>query len=46
MLVHDDHIGVGANYHLYRLLDSVERSAAKDLFDDSIGYQGDRRGLD
>jgi hypothetical protein len=31
MRVHDDHIGVGANYHLYRLPDSMERSAAKEL---------------
>lgn len=31
MLVHDEHIGVGANYHLYRLPDSVERAAAKEV---------------
>ena len=27
-LVHDERIGVGSNYHLYRLPDSLERSAA------------------
>lgn len=31
MLVHDEHIGVGANFHLYRLPDSVERAAAKEV---------------
>jgi len=29
LLVHDDYIGVGANFHLYRLPDSIERAAAK-----------------
>lgn len=29
MLVHDAHIGVGANFHVYRLPDSLERAAAK-----------------
>ena len=29
MLVHDEHIGVGANYHLYRMPESAERAAAK-----------------
>ena len=29
MLVHDEHIGVGANFHLYRLPDSLERAAGK-----------------
>jgi len=33
LLVHDDHIGIGSNYHLYRLPDSVEHSAAKTLED-------------
>lgn len=33
LIVHDDHIGVGANYHLYRLPDSIERSASKSLAD-------------
>lgn len=37
MLVHDEHIGVGANYHLYRLPDSVERAAAKEI--ESIDYK-------
>ena len=27
-IIHDERIGVGANYHLYRLPDSLERSAA------------------
>ena len=31
MLVHDEHIGVGANFHLYRLPDSVERATAKEV---------------
>ncbi|MGV0033535.1 MAG: BrxE family protein [Candidatus Azotimanducaceae bacterium WSBS_2022_MAG_OTU7] len=31
MLVHDEHIGVGANFHLYRLPGSVERAAAKEV---------------
>ncbi len=31
MLVHDELIGVGANFHLYRLPDSLERAAAKEL---------------
>lgn len=31
MLVHDERIGVGANFHLYRLPDSVERAAAKEV---------------
>jgi hypothetical protein len=31
MLLHDEHIGVGVNYHLYRLPDSVERAAAKEV---------------
>lgn len=37
MLVHDEHIGVGANYHLYRMPDSAERAAAKALTD--TGFQ-------
>jgi len=39
MLVHDEHIGVGANYHLYRMPDSVERSAAKALADTDFQQQ-------
>ncbi|MGQ7848550.1 BrxE family protein [Granulosicoccus sp. 3-233] len=35
MLVHDEHIGVGANFHLYRLPDSLERAAAKVVATDS-----------
>lgn len=31
MLVHDEYIGVGANFHLYRLPDSLERAAAKKI---------------
>ena len=31
MLVHDERIGVGANFHFYRLPDSVERAAAKEV---------------
>lgn len=31
MLLHDEHIGVGVNFHLYRLPDSVERAAAKEV---------------
>jgi len=33
LLVHDEHIGVGANYHLYRIPDSAELAAAKVLAD-------------
>ena len=29
MLVHDEHIGVGVNFHVYRLPDSLERAAVK-----------------
>lgn len=28
-LVHDEHIGIGKHYHLYRLPDSIERSLLK-----------------
>ena len=31
--VHDEHIGLGRNYHLYRLPDSIERSLANTLSD-------------
>jgi len=31
MLVHDEHIGVGANFHLYRMPDSAERATANAL---------------
>lgn len=31
MLLHDEYIGVGVNFHLYRLPDSVERAAAKQV---------------
>lgn len=33
MLVHDEHIGLGANYHLYRMPESAERAAAKAVTD-------------
>lgn len=33
LLVHDEYIGVGKNYHLYRLPDSVERDIAKSIQD-------------
>ena len=39
MLVHDEHIGVGANYHLYRMPDSDERAAAKALADADFQQQ-------
>jgi len=39
MLVHDEHIGVGANYHLYRMPDSAERAAAKALTDTDFQQQ-------
>ena len=39
MLVHDEHIGVGANYHLYRMPDSAERAAAKTLADTDFQQQ-------
>ena len=39
MLVHDEHIGVGANYHLYRMPDSAERAAAKALADADFQQQ-------
>jgi len=28
-IVHDEHIGIGKHYHLYRLPDSIERNLAK-----------------
>jgi len=31
MLVHDERIGVGANFHLYRLPDALEHAAAKEV---------------
>lgn len=31
MLMHDEYIGVGLNFHLYRLPDSVERATAKEV---------------
>ena len=39
MLVHDEHIGVGANYHLYRMPDSAERAAAKAIVDTDLQQQ-------
>ena len=39
MLVHDEHIGVGANYHLYRMPDPAERAAAKALTDTDFQQQ-------
>lgn len=39
MLVHDEHIGVGANFHLYRMPDSTERAAATVLADDDFQQQ-------
>ena len=39
LLVHDDPIGVGANYHLYRLPDSIEQSAAKAILENGIKEQ-------
>ena len=36
MLVHDEYIGVGANYHLYRMPDSTERAAFKMLADSAL----------
>ncbi len=33
MRVHDEHIGVGTHFHLYRLPDALERAAAKKLTD-------------
>ena len=34
--VHDEHIGLGRNYHLYRLPDSIERSLANTLSDTNV----------
>ena len=39
LIAHDDHIGVGANYHLYRLPDSIERAAAKAVSDEETKHQ-------
>ena len=39
MLVHDEHIGVGANFHLYRMPESAERSAAKAVADTDFHQQ-------
>ena len=35
-IVHDEHIGIGVNYHLYRLPDSIENAAAKSVQDDQF----------
>ncbi|NQV48955.1 MAG: BrxE family protein [Candidatus Marinimicrobia bacterium] len=34
--VHDEHIGLGRNYHLYRLPDSIERSLANAMNDQDL----------
>ncbi|MEM1155840.1 MAG: BrxE family protein [Pseudomonadota bacterium] len=39
MLLHDEYIGVGANYHLYRMPDSAERAAAKAIADTNFQQQ-------
>ncbi len=31
LLIHDEHIGIGSNFHLYRLPDSIEILVAKSL---------------
>ena len=33
LIVHDEHIGIGTHYHLYRLPDSIERSLFKNIQD-------------
>ncbi|QTR49141.1 BrxE family protein [Candidatus Thiothrix anitrata] len=35
LLVHDEHIGVGNTYHLYRLPNSIERVVAESIRDNS-----------
>ena len=35
-LIHDEHIGIGLNYHLYRLPGTLERRAAKYLSDEEF----------
>ena len=40
-IVHDERIGVGANYHLYRLPESLERSAATAV--EGVSKQDDLR---
>lgn len=36
LLVHDEQVGVGSNYHLYRLPELLERSAASEVQDKSF----------
>jgi len=36
LLVHDEYIGVGKSYHLYRLPDSIERDIANSIQDQSL----------
>ncbi len=37
--VHDEHIGLGRNYHLYRLPDSIERSLANAMNDQDLSLK-------
>ncbi|MDF9799772.1 hypothetical protein OKW21_005035 [Catalinimonas alkaloidigena] len=36
-IVHDEHIGIGKHYHLYRLPDSIEKALFKFIQDKSFG---------
>lgn len=38
-MVHDEHIGIGRHYHLYRLPDSIERMLSKQLQDKEFSLQ-------
>jgi hypothetical protein len=38
-IVHDEHIGIGRHYHLYRLPDSIERALLKSLHDKNISAE-------
>ena len=38
-IIHDEHIGIGRHYHLYRLPDSIEWSISKCLQDEKFALQ-------
>jgi len=41
-IVHDEHIGIGRHYHLYRLPDSIERMLSKRLQDKEFSLQANK----
>lgn len=41
-MVHDEHIGIGRHYHLYRLPDSIERMLSKRLQDKEFSLKANK----